>query len=107
MPKEKPELKKLTEEDLEKMKTFRELFGLMRANNPEEEYKNAYEEAAEIAKNLIETKAKELFNVSRFKEDIAKKYPTFSKEFILTLTRCIENYNPIVNIPNRSLWDIG
>lgn len=85
---------------------FHDLFDLLhKTTNFSEQYKEAYEEAAELAKSSVEKENKEEWNSSQFARNMKEKYPNVSQDFISTLERCIDGYNPPVNLPSNSLWE--
>ena len=96
------------ERDFEKAKSFKELFDLLNSFNSGEEYKQTYkqtyEQAAEIAKHLVETKNKTSWDPAQYYRETMNLRPVLSYAFVDVLVRCITNYNPPVNIPNKQLW---
>jgi len=95
-----------TQKGFAEVKNFRELFTVLNSDkNRNSDYRNAYEEAAHTARGLVETKTKAKWNPDEFARSLKDTYPKISNDFIEALQRCIGNYNPIVNIPDKSLWD--
>lgn len=88
----------------QEVKNFRQLFNLLEQNKLDGDYRRAYDEGAELAKELIEKKTKNSWNADEFEHKIISIYPDLPKIFILALRRCVENYNPPVNIPDEPLW---
>ena len=86
------------------VKNFRELFALLNSSEFDESYREAYEETVQIAKYLIETKSKSSWNSTEFNTNIKIKYPNISQDFVNTLKKCVDGYNPIVNLPLEPLW---
>lgn len=93
------------EQSLGKVNNFKELFDLLNSFNLSDEYKQAYEEAAELAKYLVETKNKPIWDPAEFYRQTRNKYPEMSYAFTDALVRCVINYKPPVNVPHKSLWD--
>lgn len=93
------------ESKYEKVQKFHELFILLNSTKDGEQYRNAYEEAVELAESFVNIKSKSSWNPSNFETGIQERYPVVSQDFIDALKRCIENYNPPVNIPSKPLWE--
>lgn len=91
--------------EYENINKFLELFVLLQSGKPSQQYKDAYDEAAQLAKNFIATKSKSAWDPTNFETDIKERYPDISQDFINALKRCIENYNPAINIPSKPLWE--
>jgi hypothetical protein len=90
-------------QSLDEIKRFKELFGFINSNKLSEEYRNAYEESAEIAKFFIANKNRSSWDEASFRQGIEEKYPKVSESFCDALVRCIENYNSPTNIPSEPL----
>ncbi len=84
---------------------FAELFDEINKEGLDVEYRNAYEEAVEIAKKLVDARAKSSWSAYRFEDDMMRAYPDLPHPFIAALCRCVEGYNPPVNIPDAPLWE--
>ncbi len=89
---------------LGEVKKFGELFDLMNMQKFGKEYQDAYDEVVNIAKHLVDSITKKLWQAAAFEDDIANRYPTLSREFVSALCRCVENYNPPVNLSDELLW---
>ena len=106
MPREKKEGQQIGESgDFEKVKKFSELFSLINSQKLGKGYRDVYEEAVGVAKDLVDTKNKSSWDGGQFEENIITQHPDISKDFIAALKRCVENYNPPVNLPDRPLWE--
>jgi|GEM_PF-3734201 len=92
------------ENNFEKINSFAQLFEIINSSGLDQQSKAAYEQAAQIAKNFVEQKNKSSWNSNNFGSEFRTKYPGLSQDFIKTLARCIEGYNPPVNIPAEPLW---
>lgn len=70
--------KELRGEELKHVETFVDLFSVL-GNNPDQQYKKAYEDVVDFAKHLIDTKGKVFWNShhKNFKEDLVLRYPRY------------------------------
>jgi hypothetical protein len=93
------------ESGFDAIESFAQLFEYINTQRLGFAYKNAYEEAATIAKDLVATTAKDTWNAEQFRESFTVQHPELSPRFIEALTRCVQRYNPPVNIPSEPLWE--
>lgn len=86
------------------VRSFSELFDLINSADLGVAYQDAYEAAAELAKNAVAAKNKAELNLQNFESEFRGKHAGISAEFAAALKRCVENYNPPANIPDEPLW---
>lgn len=98
-------IEQLRESKFDNFKKFSELFDFINSEKLGQEYKDAYEEAVAEAKNLVDAKSKSSWDPAKFNDDIEGKYLNITKDYISALLRCVENYNPPVNLPEGPLWE--
>lgn len=89
---------------IREIKKFRDLLSFIHNEKLSEEYGIAYDETVEIAKKFVETKTKSTWDRGRFEETMKSKYPHLSSAFLEALGRCVEYYNPPVNLPDEPAW---
>jgi len=90
--------------DIEVIGKFSDLFAFINEKKLGAEYQESYEATVGIAKHLVETKSKGSWDKRAFERKIADEHPTVQKNFIEALSRCVEHYNPPVNLPNDLAW---
>ena len=90
--------------DVENVRKFSELFTLVNKEKLGSEYRESYEESVTTAKQLIEEKSKPSWDKEEFETGIVARYPTLPQIYISALTRCVEHYNPPVNLPDEPAW---
>lgn len=90
--------------EIENVEKFRDLFAFLDQERLGEEYKATYEETAELAKQLIEGKTKATWSRREFEKNMASQHPRLPRVFIEALGRCVEHYNPPVNLPEEPAW---
>lgn len=93
------------ENDFNKINKFAGLFDAINSQKLSEEYRDAYEEGVDVAKNLVNTKSKFSWDEKQFDSNITTKYPSLTGNFVEALKRCIKSYNPPINLPNEPLWE--
>lgn len=94
----------IIEIELQNANKFREVFNILESNKMSEEHKMAYEEVVDLAKSLVESKNKVNWESTNFVEEFKSRHHNLSDNFIEALKRCVENYNPPVNLPTEPLW---
>lgn len=96
-------------QNLKQVRSFKDLVAFLESVGLDDEtYRKAYDEVAVFAKRLVADRQKDFWNAHHkgFLEELREKYPSLSFHYLEALMRCLENYNPPVNIPNTHLWDI-
>jgi len=87
-----------------KLNKFKDLFTYINKNNLSQDHIDAYDYTVGFAKDLVETKSKSTWDKDVLQKELISKYPNLNEDFIFTLVKCIENYNPPVVLPIEPLW---